>query len=222
MNNIAKQFPTLVLLLGKSKSGKSYLLKYLLQFYTIGPKPIFQYGLVLTGSPYNHEYGFLPKHAVHEYDEELLMNYINELRKRKDESEGERLPASFLVLDDCLGLIQRTPAWQNLLSTYRHLNITIFLSVQYLKTEASSTLIREQTGVLVAFKSTNINVIKCLYDYFGSEVFENLAEFRERYANITKQRYNAMIYIADDRLQDKKNNFQGLQAPQYKEISIKY
>jgi hypothetical protein len=222
MEHIKKQFPTLILLLGKSKSGKSHLTKYLLQYYTL-EKPIWQFGLCLTGSPYNHEYTFLPDHAVHEYNEDILESYINELKTRKDESKGEKMPASFLILDDCLGLISKTAAWQNLLSTYRHLNITIFLSVQYLKTEASSTLVREQAGIVCAFKSTNINVINCLYDYFGSELFESVKDFKARYSACTSEKYHCMLYIADDALSSSNKNFLSFTAPkELLNVKLKY
>ena len=195
MNTIAKQFPGLVLFVGRSKSGKTYLLKYMIQFYS-RHKKIFNFGLVLTGSKYNHEYDFLPKNAVHEYDEELLNSYINSLKKKKDEAGGGKLPASFLVLDDCLGLVTQSSAWRNLISTYRHLNITIFLSVQYLRTDASSTLVREQASVVCAFKSTNINTIKTLYDYFGSDIYDKLADFRTRFSEATDERHTCLLYIA--------------------------
>jgi len=221
MNTIAKQFPGLVLFIGRSKSGKSYLLKYMLQYYCL-LKPIFKFGLVLTGSMYNHEYDFLPSNAVHEYSEEILNGYINTLKKKKNEANGGKLPASFLVLDDCLGLVTQSSAWRNLISTYRHLNITIFLSVQYLRTDASSTLVREQASVVCAFKSTNINTIKTLYDYFGSDIYDKLADFRERYSSATNERYACLLYIADDQLQDEKYNMKSFMAPDYRLFKLKF
>lgn len=218
---VKKQFPTLILLLGKSKSGKSYLIKWLIRQYTQKIHH-FQYGLVLTGSYYNHEYEYLPSHAVHEYKAEILDTYINNLKQKKTEGNGKPLPASFLVLDDCLGLITKTPAWQNLLSTYRHLNITLFLSVQYLKSESSSTLVREQTGVLFAFKSTNVNVIKCLYDYYASEVFENFEDFKERYLECCQKKHCCCVYVNDDMLAKPNKNFLRFKCPTYADYKLKY
>jgi len=221
MNTIARQFPGLILFVGKSKSGKTYLLQYLLQFYTT-TKKIFNFGLVLTGSPYNHEYNFLPNHAVREYDEVILTGYINELKKRKDAAAGGKLPASFLVLDDCLGLVTQSSAWKNLISTYRHLNITLFLSVQYLRNEASSTLVREQTSILFAFKSTNINTIKALYEYYGSDIFSKLDEFKKRYSCATDEKHTCMIYIADDQMQTSDKNLLSFKAPEFRPIKLKF
>ena len=221
MATIAKQFPGLVLLVGSSKSGKSYLLKYLLQYYSID-KPIFNFGLVLTGSYYNYEYEQLPDNAVHEYNEDLLNDYINQLKARKAKSRGGKLPASFLVLDDCLGLVVQSKAWRSLISTYRHLNITLFISVQYLKNEASSTLVREQTSVLFAFKSTNVNTIKTLYEYYGGSIFDNIEAFKSRFNESTNTKYACMVYIADNELQDKNKNMKSVRAPAYKQIKLDF
>jgi len=222
MNTIAKQFPGLVLFVGRSKSGKTYLLKYLLQYYSL-QKRIFNFGMVLTGSIYNHEYdNFLPANAVHEYDESLLNGYIDALKKKKHETGGGKLPASFLVLDDCLGLVTQSSAWRNLVSTYRHLNITIFLSVQYLRSDTSGTLVREQASVVCAFKSTNINTIKTIYDYWGSDVYSKLNDFKERYSAATDERHACLLYIADDQLQDDAKNFYSFKAPDYRLFKLKF
>ena len=222
MDEITKQLPGLFLLVGKSKSGKSYFLKYLLQYYCLY-KRIFNFGLVLTGSEYNHEYPFLPQNAVGEFSEEKLMQYINQLKERKSKGNGKPLPASFIVLDDCLGLVQQTKSWQSLISTFRHLNISIFISVQYLKaSQISSTLIREQTNVLIAFRSTNINTIRALYDYYGSDIFETLDEFRKRYSACTQEKYHALVYISDDQLADPDKNFISMKVPEIKLQKIVY
>lgn len=222
MNKIKQQMPGLFLFLGKSKSGKSYLLKYLLQYFCL-MKRVFKFGLILTGSAYNHEYDFLPSKAVHEYKENILMKYVDQLKDRKNKDTGKELPPSFIVLDDCLGLVQKSKAWQNLVSTYRHLNITLFISVQYLKaSEVSGTLIREQTSVLFAFSSTNMSVIKCLYDYFGADVFDKIEDFKARYQLVTKEPHAAMLYIASNELRDKSKNFKPFLAPNYKTAKINY
>jgi len=177
--------------------------------------------MVLTGSIYNHEYDdFLPANAVHEYDDSLLNGYIDALKKRKN--EGAKLPASFLVLDDCLGLVTQSSAWRNLISTYRHLNITIFLSVQYLRSDTSGTLVREQASVVFAFKSTNINTIKTLYDYWGSDVYSKLADFKDRYSAATDERHTCLLYIADDQLQSETKNFYSFKAPNYRLHKLKF
>ena len=219
MKKLKHVMPSLFLFVGKSKSGKSYLLKYLISYYCLTEKH-FNFGLVLTGSDYNHEYKFLPSHAVHKYEEEVLNQYIDSLKEKKN--NGEELPPSFLVLDDILGLISRSKAWQNLISTYRHLNITLFISVQYLRTEASSTLIREQTGALFAFKTTNINTMKCFFDYFGSNIFENLEGFKERFQKCTTEKHSCCLYLDHDKSMTKNTNFLMLKAPQFDLKPIKY
>lgn len=223
MKTIKKQFPTVCLFVAKSKSGKTHLVRYLLTYYCVHDR-FFNFGLVLTGSPYNHEYDFLPSKYVRQFNGELLDAYIAHLRQKKDDSRGQPLPPSFLVLDDCLGLIQKTGAWQNLVSTFRHLNITIFITTQYLKaSEVSGTFIREQTGVLFAFRTSNVHTIKALYDYFGANVFDKLKDFQERFNECVKVQHQCMLYIDSHNLMSKSKNFLPLAAPAvYKTFEIRF
>ncbi len=210
---IAKQLPCLMLFVAKSKSGKTYLLRYLIDKLSID-KGMFNYGLVLTGSHYNHEYEFLPKEAVHQYSEEILNEYIENLKKTKEDSKGDKMPNSFIVLDDCLGLISKSSAWTNLISTYRHLGITLMITTQYLKaSEASSTLVREQCDIAFMFGSSNINTMKALYDYFGSNIFNNFDDFQQRYRLCTNEKYKCMMYVNDSELMAPDKNLSKISAP---------
>ena len=86
----------------------------------------------------------------------------------------------------------------------------------------SSTLVREQESVVCAFKSTNINTIKTLYDYWGSDMYDKLADFRERYSKSTNEKHTCLLYIADDQRQDENKNMYSFQAPDYRLFRLRF
>ena len=211
--DMVKQMPTIFLLQGPSKSGKSHMLKFLLYKLCDPVKPIFNFGIVLTGSEFNHEYDFIQESAVHPYSAELLESYVENLKKIKNESKGAKMPHSFIVLDDVLGKISKTAYWTNFISIYRHLGISLFITTQYLKaSEASSTFIREQTGLAFMFSSPNLNTTKALFDYFGSSIFDNFDKFQIRYKECTEERYHCMLFISDTELKNKDKNLINITA----------
>jgi hypothetical protein len=53
MNTIADRMPGLFLFVAKSESGKTHLIRYLITKFCAEKK--FAFGMVLTGSAYNHE-----------------------------------------------------------------------------------------------------------------------------------------------------------------------
>ncbi len=66
-----------------------------------------------------------------------------------------------------------------------------------------------------------MSVVKTLYEFFGSEVFENVKDFKARYEKTTSEKHTAMIDVADDQCQDASKNFQGMKAPEYTSQQIK-
>lgn len=213
LKKMREQMPTLGLLVAKSKSGKSHMLHHIIS-YMMNELNYFKFGMVFTKTTFNKDYDkWLPAKCIKEYDQDEFFAYVEALKAKREKANGAQLPPNFLILDDCLGSIQGTPEWNNFISIFRHLNTTLFITAQYMKTSATSTLVREQTGILVAFRSTNVNTADALYEYFGSNVFDNPRDFRKRYNAITKQKYTAMIYIDDNDMLTKDSNFVGYRAP---------
>jgi hypothetical protein len=79
--------PSVNLLVGKPKRGKSHLLKYLIYYYTIGDAPDenkYQWLVVFTGSKFNNDFkGMIPDRSVIEMNrntyEQLLSGYLEKL-----------------------------------------------------------------------------------------------------------------------------------------------
>ena len=118
-------------------------------------------------------------------------------RKEQLKSEGkeDQMPASFIVFDDILGQLTRSNYTTSFFSLYRHLNITVFLNSQYLASDASSTLVRQQTSVGFFFKCSNAKGVKMIHDWFGQASQLDYNDFNRKFNNITKIPFNAMVYI---------------------------
>jgi len=189
----------LILSIGKSRQGKSFLVRYLLSYGLSHNK--LKFGMVFQGSKsMNDDYSqFLPsKCIVDGYDEEKLKAYIEKLKAHKqklvEQGKADEMPRSFLVFDDLLGQMQKSQWIDNFFALYRHLNITVFLNVQYLRTAASSTLVREQASFFFAFTSQSSNQIKALYDAFASVAFDKYEDFKKAYLKATDQNYHALMW----------------------------
>lgn len=196
----------LILSVGKSRQGKSYLVRYLLyngltNSLQIDPTRLFKFGVVFCGSRnMNSDYSsFLPENCIHDYSDESLQKYVQMLTKQKEKlkSEGkeDQMPASFIVFDDILGQLTRSKYTTSFFSLYRHLNITVFLNSQYLASDASSTLVRQQTTVGFFFKCSNAKGVKLIHEWFGNASQLDYKDFNRKFNAITKIPFNAMVYI---------------------------
>lgn len=183
-------------MIGKQGSGKSFLTKDLLrQFCEQG---VFEFGVVFTSTSFNSEYNdFLPKGSVHDnYSEAKLDKYLSKLRNWMEETPGEKLPPSFLILDDLLGKIRlQSNIFSNLMATYRHYNLSIFLTSQYMVKNVS-TLLRELTDYAFIFRTRFKNSLVSLYESFG-QLLEDQDEFNEYLKQATEEKHACLLYIAN-------------------------
>jgi hypothetical protein len=204
---------------GKSFRGKSHFLRYLITDRMLSKK--LEFGLVFTGTKYNTDYDFFPDDKVFEgYNEEVLKKYVDNLKAIK-KKEGE-VPPSFIIFDDLVGVLNnQTDFFMNFITTARHLNINIFVCVQYLTgKKAISTTMRAQTTHAVLFKPRMKNTIENLYRSFGG-LFENEKEFKDHFMKITKEPYCGMLYLEHEDNMDK--NYICVKAPaEYPKIDFDF
>lgn len=203
------EFPSCVVCIGKSKRGKSYLTRYLIQYFTLHT-PIFKQGLVFCGTRgLNNDWDMFPdKCIINGYDENILMAWLENIKKVY--ASGKKLPPSFIIFDDLLGKLGKTKFFDNFLSTYRHYNITIFLNNQFLRQSASSTLLREQANYLFAFRTVAESTIAGLFEWFGG-LFKNQEEFKKHFLSITEPKFQAMLFLEAE--EDITKNYYGFRAP---------
>ena len=120
------QIPSLIIIAGKPKSGKSYLIKYLM--YQMRKK--FDYGIVFTRTQFTHDMNYISPEYVHNnYYEDKLKNLM------KIQSEVVRMglnKQAFVLFDDCLSTEFSSQLFIDLITQHRHFKITPILSTQYL------------------------------------------------------------------------------------------
>ena len=198
-NNLDLTTPSCLLFVGKPKRGKTNCIRYIIQKHSLDKfkgSANFQMGLVFVRSKFSHDYDFMPDEAViNGYDEDILSKYLNALEEYIDQN-GEPIH-NFVVFDDLIGLLSKnSPFITNFLGLHRKYGTTIFLATQHLKTGASTTL-REVCTHSIIFNSKTWNTITSLYENFGS-LFQRLEDFKGNMQDITKEKFTAMLYLADE------------------------
>ncbi len=215
MFNINKlQRPSCMIFAGSSKSGKSYLVRSILNNIFLRKKDGFKFGLVFTGTRFNSDYtAFLPeKFVIEQYSQEPLENFLNLLKQEyspileQNEEKGKKkntgIPHSFIVFDDIVSQInQRAPFFQNFISTYRHFNITLFFTTQYIYQVLP--LIRQQADYAFIFGHDAKRSLDALYESFGGS-FETSKDFKLFLQQHTSQRYHCLVYSKDEHERTKK------------------
>src|SRR6185312_16833827 len=103
------KFPFNIIAAGTSKSGKSWLIKYLLKTWCQQKK--FQAGLVFTGTKFNGDYtSFLPNEYVLDgFNQKVLLKFMDTLKKLDKRTQEQidngapcMIPHTFVVFDDIL------------------------------------------------------------------------------------------------------------------------
>ena len=205
----------LFILVGKSEKGKTHFMQWLL-FDQIQRKvnPM-KFGLVFVSTKFKHSWKFMPDDKVFEgLDEQVLLKYIDNLKAIYEETQY--LPPSFLVFEDLIGVMNnRRPWFENFMASFRHLNISLFITAQYLTGQrAISPLMRNQTNYAIMFSGRNHGHLKNLYEAYG-QAYRKERDFSEYLLeNTDKQKvgpYVAIVYI--EREDDPEKNLLPMRAP---------
>lgn len=202
------KFADCVLLVGKSFRGKSWLLRYIVQ--TKYRQGHFKFGIVFSKTLFNGDYDWLPDKAkIEGYDENTLMRYFNNIKQIK--LSGKEPPQSFIIFDDLVAVLDsKSKFFTNFLATHRHLNIHVFIAVQYLLGTVTP-IFREQISISIMFLSKTRRTLEALYESFGG-LFQSYKEFKDYFINGTsKQPYIAMVYQNSE--DDIKKNYTFIRAP---------
>lgn len=218
------EHPSIHLLVGKSKSGKSVMLKYLILKQCLEAKSNrFQFGLVFSTTAFNGAYEWLPEKAVkEEYDEDYLKTYVNNLKKlaKNLRNEGKEMPHSFLILDDCFGeLTANSKFFKNFIATCRHAKISVYIAAQQIG-QGSSTVIRQQTDYAMLWYTGDRNELEFYYNHFGS-LYPSKKEFYEAFARKTSGEYDCMLYVNSKKNTGndwRDNNYYTMSAPDPKDM----
>lgn len=189
---------SLILFAASSRSGKSHLIKHLLMDM-LASKQV-KFGLVFCATKFNGSYDFIDsKYVIGGYDEETLKRYIDKLKEFH--AKNGYFPNNFIVFDDLIGLIKNTRYLDNILSTYRHYNITLFVSTQYVN--KLSPLFREQATYCFIFKQHTKRSIEALFDSYGAQLFDKYVDWK-KYLDAYTPKHHALMYDStQDAMEDR-------------------
>ena len=151
--------PSLVVLYGKRGVGKSHLLKYII--YNLARAGKLNYGLVFSSTAFNDFYSWLPDGCVLSTFDEGRIEALLEHQKRT----GGRKSA-FLILDDMIGSTRfDAPIWTRIATCGRHYNLTVFITVQYIK--KIPPVVRQNVDYAILFKQQSRTACEYLYDDYA-------------------------------------------------------
>lgn len=205
----------LFVFVGKSDRGKTHFLKWLVQYQMNREINPIRFGIVFVRTIFKHSYDFVPKAQIYEgYDEEVLRKYVENLQEIFEE-QGYVDP-NFLILDDQVGILNNRTAWfTNFIGTFRHLNINLFIAVQYLTgTRSVSPIMREQTNFAIMFNSKTHRTLNNLWENYG-QLFEKKREFKDyMFANTEPSTVGPYVCIVYQESEDKvEQNYTPMRAP---------
>ena len=173
---------------GSSESGKSFLLRSFLTSLLLARKV--KFGIVFTTTKFNSGYDWLPDRFVYtEFSQEVLHEYLRILVAIKQ--QHGQLPPSFIVLDDIINSINQSAKWWNeFLATYRHYNITLFVTTQHVN--RAMPLLREQASYAYIFRLHTIKAIQATYDSYG-QLFPRMKEWQAFLSKHTAKDYTCVV-----------------------------
>lgn len=171
------QVPSINLVIASPGGGKSHYIKS--EIYALSRSGAFGYGICICPTARNTGgYDFMPQdHVYTRYDSSI----IDHLMKTQSENirRGKNIQA-FLILDDCLAIIKwNDKIVSELITTYRHYGITIFIATQY--TMSMPPIIREcATNVMIfsLFTDKSVGTVKDTFIY-NIDTIANTKKFVE-------------------------------------------
>ncbi len=217
-NFIIPEKPLIYLMLGKPGLGKTVNIKNLI--YNYSKKNYFKFGICYVATKFNHSYDFLPDNYVYEnYNDNHLKKYIDKLKEYKKKKGF--IPNSFICIDDNAGNMNLySPLWTSLITTFRHLNLTIILGVQSLSCKGgASTLLRQCVNVAFLYRTVYHDTLYALYESFGG-LCDDYHEFSKMFLQVTSEKHTCLMFINDRKSKDE--SYYSYKADVAPEFKLKY
>lgn len=183
IDGITYELPNMFLFAGKVKSGKSYALRYVVQ--EIIKQKKFKFGWVFCKTAFNGSYDWMKPNVTTGYSERVLMKHMGILRRKREEV-GRNMPPNFIIFDDLIGeLNPNNQIFNNLITTFRHYNTSIFLATQFIKGNITKPTFREQVRYVFCWPNGGVTNDKNLFDSFASSFFDNARQLKIYFKAIT-------------------------------------
>lgn len=206
-SNLDLELPATILNIGSSKSGKSHLTKHLLMKYMMEGK--ISRVLVFTLTRFNCDYTtWLPENAVVErFNIDILNRFLEQIKnvygpKIKENELAKRprlqgVPQTAIVFDDIMDTVGKYKSdFAQFISTSRHYGITVFINIQNVSNQVSTT-IRQQCTYAFMFFNDNKNSLRKLYESYGQSL-QDFDTFKNLLFKVTKVRYTCLVYVKDE------------------------
>lgn len=189
------EYPSLNMMFASPRSGKSYMCRFLIiELCKMG---VFSSILVCSNNIFNGDYDFLPKHCLKSEFKETYIQQLVDYQSYLKERQINNVHAC-LILDDVLGSRDLNSNFmRNFITRFRHLNITVFITVQHCK--AIPQIYRSccsQSFIFEQFSQPQIRALREAFVYQCKNDNE-CAEFIRRYTND----YNVLLCYCNERLE---------------------
>ncbi len=154
--------PCILLAVGHCGSGKTVAMEY-----TIKTLKAFDFIVIISNTAlFNNSYDFLKDMGINHriYNGSNCDKIFKTIMKIQEFSKDRKRVC--ICADDILGSLTNSKTFLKLASTYRHFNISLFLTSQYVS--AQTTIIRELANYCFIFESRTDSSRKAIYQsYFG-------------------------------------------------------
>ena len=170
-----------MIIAGRSNSGKSWFLRYLMREINIHKQ--FDFGVVMSNTAWEGSFDYIPKKYIYEeFNEDVIKNLIKIQKDNLSKGINKR---AFIILDDCIAEKEmEQPIMKKLAIMGRHYNITTIITTQYV--HMISPVLRANSNYNLFFNiGEGVREMKATYDAFGNR-FKNYDDFKKFYYNAIK------------------------------------
>lgn len=171
-------FPIRMALMGRSNTGKSVYIKYLI--YNNEKK--FDRIVVITSTKSNGFYNFIEaQEDVHEeYSDDIIEELVENAKKILN--KHKKPPHVLVIAEDLIGLkglnMKYSDEFNRLYSSGRHFNISCIVSIQYVN--SISPIIRCNSNYVLITNVLNTKQLEVLYQSFGFGTLKEFGDMIER------------------------------------------
>lgn len=201
------EVPALYIINGMMKSGKSYLIDYMM--YKLRKK--FKYGIVFTNTFFDDKpFPYINVKYIHpDFSEEALDNLMD--MQAKKVAKGI-IHESFVIFDDMLDDPGQftSPSLRRLSTQLRHYHITLIMSTQY--TNLLPARIRTNAMGVFIFNTDSEIALKTLYESYGQR-FPKFEYFKKYIFDNLNEKYKFIYYDKSTTETELKDIYQVMMCP---------
>jgi len=210
MSKLSQLFkiPSHTVIVGKTDSGKSHILKLIIKIYV--HKVYFHLEQLLTTTSFNGDWDCIPKdfHINPNNAEAYIKQLLIILKKLK--LQGITVHG-FLIIDDCLASLSWNDSlWTKVATTIRHYGVSLFITTQYFL--KLPPVIRTQASQLIFMKMfVNKELKACWESCFPFMKYSEFIDFIRK----NTQKYSAIFVNNHAQTNNDSELYKIIKAPAY-------